>query len=135
MAMNGTDVLLMVNTGTPETPVYEVVGCQRDVTFEETTEEIDVSCKDQRAKRVLAGRYGSTISLDALYVPTDSAYQELKAAKRAGELILVAREEQEVTLETATALITSMSESFPDQGEATISIALTIDGGWQEVGS
>jgi TP901-1 family phage major tail protein len=135
MAINGSDVLLLVNTGTELVPAYEVVGCQRDVTFEETTEEIDVSCKDQREKRVLPGRYSASISLDALYVPSDDAYLALKAAKRNGELILVAREYDGATEETANALITSMSEAFPDQGEATISISLTIDGAWVEVSS
>jgi len=135
MAMNGSDVVLLVNTRTKLVPAYEIVGSQRDVSFEETTEEIDVSSKDGRAKRVIAGRYASSISLDALYVPSDTAYQALKDAKRNGELILVAREENEVTLETANALITSMSESFPDQGEATISISLTIDDVWTVVGS
>ena len=135
MAMNGTDVLLLVNTGTAAVPVYEAVGSQRDVNFDEATEEIDVSSKDSRAKRVLPGRYSANLSLDALYVPTDDAYLALQSAMRDGDLILVAREEEETTTETATALITSLSESFPDQGEATISISLTIDGEWTEVGS
>jgi len=133
MAMNGTDVLLLVNTGTPSAPSYEVVGSQRDVTFEEATEEIDVSSKDSRAKRVLPGRYSSSLSLDALYVPTNADYQALKDAMRNGTLILVAREEDGVTTETADALITGLSEAFPDQGEATISVSLTIDGFWVEL--
>jgi len=135
MAMNGTDVLLLVNTGTPSLPVYEVVGSQRDVTFEEATEEIDVSSKDSRAKRVLPGRYSSSLSLDALYVPTNADYQALKDAMRNGDLILVARQEDNVTLETADALITALSEAFPDQGEATISVSLTVDGFWTELTS
>lgn len=135
MAMNGTDVLLLVNTGTDLVPSYEAVGSQRDVSFEETTEEIDVSSKDSRQKRVLPGRYGASLTLDALYVPTNAAFVALQAANRDGELILVAKEVDNVTIETATALITSMSGSFPDQGEATISISLTIDGGWTVVGS
>lgn len=133
MAMNGTDILLQVNTGTILVPVYETVGSQRDVTFEETSEEIDVSSKDGRAKRVLAGRYGASVSLDALYVPTDAAYQSLKDAMRNGDLIKVLRQESGASLEEATALVTSLSEAGPDQGEATISISLTIDGEWAEV--
>ncbi len=66
MAENGSSVLLLVNTGTPSVPVYEAVGSQRDVSFEETTEEIDVSSKDGRAMRVLPGRYGSSLSLESL---------------------------------------------------------------------
>ena len=135
MAMNGTDVLLLVNTGTELVPSYEAVGSQRDVSFEETTEEIDVSSKDSRAKRVLPGRYGATISLDALYVPSDSAYGKLKNAMRNGTLIMVAKEVDDVTIETASALITSMSEADPDQAESTISISLTLDGEWTVVGS
>jgi TP901-1 family phage major tail protein len=135
MAMNGTDILLLVNTGTPGVPTYEVVGSQRDVTFEEADAGIDISSKDSRAARVLPGRYSATISLDALYVPTDAAYQSLKDALRAGDLIQVLRQENGVSLETATARIDSMSEAGPDQGEATVSIALTIDGEWTEVGT
>lgn len=132
MGISGSDVLLLVNTGTPDVPAYEAVGSQRDVTFDEATEEIDVSSKDSRAMRVLPGRYSASLSLDALYVWSDAGYQALRDAMRNGELILVARQEGNVTMETADALITSMSENFPDQGEATISIDLTIDGAWAE---
>jgi len=135
MAMNGTDILLLVNTGSESVPSYEAVGSQRDVSFEETTEEIDVSSKDSRAKRVLPGRYGASITLDALYVPTGAAFVALQGAMRDGELILVAKEVDNVTVETASALITSMSEAMPDQAEATISISLTLDGTWTVVGS
>lgn len=135
MAMNGSDILLLVNTGTELVPAYEAVGSQRNVSFQESTAEIDVSSKDGRAKRVLPGRYSSSLSLEALYVPTDDAYLALRSAMRDGDLILVAVENDGVTEETATALITDMSKSFPDQGEGTISIDLIIDGEWTEVSS
>ena len=135
MAMNGTDILILVNVGTPAVPVYQAVGCQRDASVEEASATIDVSCKDSRAQRVLAGRYSSTISLDALYLPDDGAYHALQDANRNGDLILVAREVQGEVFETADAKIDSMSEEYPDQGEATISIAFTLDGFWTVVGS
>ena len=135
MAMNGADILVLANTGTPLVPVYEVVGSQRDVTFEETDAGIDVSSKDSRATRVLPGRYGATISLDALYVPTDSAYQALKTAIRDGEMIKVLRQESGVSLEEATARLDSVGEAAPDQDGATISVAFTVDGVWSEVAS
>lgn len=135
MAMNGTDLLLLANTGTPTVPTYEVVGCQRDATLEETTDTIDVSCKNSRAQRVLPGRYSGTISLDALYVPTNAAYLALVDANRNGELILVARQEDGVVTETVNAKVDTISETFPDQDAATISVSLTIDGFWTEVGS
>ncbi|MFO7740826.1 MAG: phage tail tube protein [Anaerolineae bacterium] len=133
MAISGTDILLLVNTGTAEVPVYEAVGSQRDVTFDESQEEIDVSSKDSRATRVLPGRYGASLSLDALYVWSDDGYHALRDAMRDGELILVAKQDDGVTMETADALITSLSESFPDQGEGTVSIEMTVDGFWTEL--
>ncbi len=135
MGMNGTDLLILANTGTPGVPAYSIVGSQRDATLEESTDTIDISSKDSRAQRVLPGRYSATISLDALYVPSDLAYLALKNANRNGNLILVAREEAGVVTETVEAKIDSMSEALPDQGESTISISLTIDGFWNEVGS
>lgn len=135
MALNGTEVLLLANTGTPAVPVYEVVGCQRDVVFNENREEIDISSKCDEAARVLPGRYSASATLDSLYVPDNDAYDALKDALRDGDLILVARQEESVTVETADALITSLSETFPDQAEAVVSISLVIDGTWTVVGS
>lgn len=135
MAMNGADVLLYVNTGTPAAPAYEVVGSQRDVTFDESNEEIDFSSKDSRAFRGTAGRYKATVSLDALYVPDDDAYLALKAAMRNGDLILIERIEVDGVDEIADAFLTSLSEKAPDQAEATVSVSLTVDGEWTAVGT
>jgi len=135
MAMNGTDLLILANTGTPSVPVYSVVGCQRGATIDENNAEIDVSCKTSRNKRILAGRYSSTISLDGLYIPNDAAFLALKTALRDGDLILVAREEFGVVVETAYCLVTALPQSFPDQAEATITASFTVDDGWTEVGS
>ena len=85
--------------------------------------------------RELPGRYGSTMSLDALYVSDDDSFLSLQSAMRNGELILVRISEDELETEEADALITSMSESYPDVAEATISVALRIDGEWSTVGS
>lgn len=122
MSMNGTDILIWIDG--------DCVGSQRDVTLEETTGEIDVSSKDSRAMRVLPGRYGATISLDALYVPTDTAYLALQTAMRTGIFVEVVVIEEAVVLESADAIVTSLSRAGPDQGEATVSCALRIDGEW-----
>jgi len=122
MAMNGTDILIAIDG--------ETVGSQRDVSYEETTGEIDVSSKDSRAGRYLPGRYGATMSLDALYVPDDTAYLALQTAMRDGEMVEVWSMEDSVVIESADAIVTSLSRSGPDQGEATVSISLRIDGEW-----
>jgi TP901-1 family phage major tail protein len=133
--INGTDILLLVNTGPTLTPTYEVVGSQRDATFEETNDEIDVSSKEQREKRVIAGRYSCAVSFDAMYVPSDTAYQALKAAMRNGTAIMILRQQSGAALEEASAIVTGLSEAAPDQDASTVSVRLTVDDQWIEVGT
>ncbi len=135
MGMNGTDVLLLANTGTDLSPSYEIVGSQRDVTFDETNSEIDFSNKGSRAFDGAAGRYQAQVTLDALYVPTDAAMLALKTATRDGTNLKIRRQESGVDTEEADCFVTSKSDSFPDQGEATVSITLRIVGEWAAVGS
>lgn len=130
MALNGADVLLYANTGTPGVPVWTVVGSQRDVTISEDTAVIDGSSKDGRQARVQAGRYSSTLSLDAVYVPGDAAFAALKSNFRAGTLIKVRIRESGVDKEEGNMLITSLERNHPDQEESTVSIDMQLDGSY-----
>lgn len=133
MAVNGSAVMVFVNTGTVAVPVWTKLGCQRDATIDEKSDTIDVSCKDSRAQQVLAGRYSSSVSLDTLYIPDDAAYLALQAANRAGTLVGLQRQEQGVAIANALAKVDSLSESFPDQGEAVVSCSFTVDNFWVAV--
>lgn len=133
MSLNGTDILVMIDLGTPGSPALTVIGCQRDSTFEEASDSIDVSCKGSRAQRVLSGRYSVSISLDALWVQSFESYQLLKSANREGEFVTLARIEAEVITQRISAMINSMSESFPDQGESLISVSLSPNGSIENV--
>ena len=42
----GLDVLLQINTGTPESPTYTTIGGQQDASINPATDPIDVSSKD-----------------------------------------------------------------------------------------
>jgi len=124
--MNGTDILILING--------EVVGSQRDASFEETNEEIDVSSKTGgRHSHTEYGRYSATGSFDALYVPSDTAYLAIKAAVRAGTKVTVRRQEEGAALEECEAVLTSLRGEAPDQDAATISVSYTLDGEWEEV--
>jgi hypothetical protein len=70
-----------------------------------------------------------------LYVPSDSSFAALNDAMRNGTTILVAREEEDSVLETATAVVATLNSDFPDQAESTISVTLEIDDEWTVVGS
>ena len=122
--MNGADVLLYVNG--------DVVGSQTNVKFDEKTAEIDMSSKDGRAKRVIAGRYSATVTLDALYLASDTAYGALKSAMRDGTLVTIVRQDEETTHEEADAVVTSLSEAAPDQDAVKVSVDLAIDGEWAQ---
>ncbi len=135
MAINGADVLVLVNTGTEAAPNYQVIGSQRDVTFDETTDEIDVSSKESRAGRYLPGRYGATVTLDALYMPDDSGYLTLLSAMRNGEFVTVRVQEEGAQVEQANAIVTDLSRTAPDQDASTCSVTLRIDGEWQTLGT
>lgn len=125
-AINGTSILLLADVGGTPT----VVGSQRGVTFDETSDTIDVSSKESRSMRVISGRYSTTVSLEHLYVPTDLAYLALNTANRTGAFITIRRQELASDTEEASAIVTSISGDFPDQGEAVISVELQIDGDW-----
>lgn len=127
MALNGTDVLVLID-GT-------LVGSQQDSSFEDTTESIDTSSKDSRARTVIPGRYSSTVSLDALYVASDTAYIALQAAMRDGTTVTIKRQEEGSEVEQATAVITSLSAEAPDQDVATVSASFDISGEWTELGT
>ena len=133
--LNGTDVLVLVNTGTEQSPTWTPVASQRDVTFDETNAVIDFSSKDARARRVAPGRYSSTISLDALYVPDHASYAALSNAMRDGTMVQLMRSESGSNVESVPAMVSNISSSFPDQGEATIAATFDIDGTWTPVGS
>lgn len=122
MAINGTDILIWIDGN--------MVGQQRDVTIDENTAEIDASNKEQREMRVLPGRYDSSISLDGLYVPDDTAYLALQAAMRNATFVEVVVVEDGVVTESADAIVTALSRAAPDQDVATVSISLRIDGTW-----
>jgi len=126
--MNGSLLLVMLDLGTVLVPDYQVVGCQRDATFEEASDTIDNSCKSSRSMRVEPGRYSSTVTLDFLYVANRSDFLKLKNANRDGEMVILARQEDGVIVQRANAKIDSMSASFPDQAESVISSSFTVDG-------
>lgn len=133
-AMNGSDVLILVNTGTSSSPIWEAVGSQMDMTIEQTSEEIDTSNKTSgRYAEFMPGRYSSTISFDSLYVPNDVSYAVLRQSCEFGLFLKVRREYAGTAEREADAFVTSLSESFPDQAPGAVSGAMRVTGPWRAV--
>ncbi len=126
--MDGSDLMLMVDTSATETPNYVLVACQRGFTYSGSRSEIDVSCKNEDVTRVIGGRMKETLTLESLYAPSDAAYQKLMTAFLAGTKVKVAEQEEGVTKRKGYAYIISMSKAAPMDGGVTFSANLTIDG-------
>jgi len=131
--INGAQVLLGINVGTEGSPSFSLLGSQTNVGIDENVDVIDYSTKDDAARAVGGGRYSFSVTLDALFVPSSTEYAILKQRFRSREKILIRKELDGGAWEQARVLIASLSEEFPDQAPATISIGLEGDGVWEAV--
>jgi hypothetical protein len=127
--INGADVLVQIRTSTgPD--VFSDVGSQRNATFEETTDAIDKSSKLSRNAGHMPGRYRTRVTCDALFVTSDTAFAALKTAMRTGVVVRVQRKKSGSAVEYADAVVTRLSETFPDQEAATVAAEFVVDGAW-----
>jgi len=131
--INGADVLLRVNTGTYDTPAWTTVGSQTNVTFDQTTDPVDISSKNSRSRKLLGGRYSASVTLDALFVPSAADFAALQACMRDGSLMKIRRRYSGTDTEQADGIVASLSEAYPDQEGATVSCTLEISGDWAAV--
>lgn len=131
--INGADVLLRVNTGTDVSPTYETVASQRNVSFERTAGQIDVSSKDSDNEQILLGRKMYRVRLDGLWVPGSAQQAAIKSAFEDKTTVKVRRRYAGSDIEEADAYILGITESFPDQAEGTINVDIKITAGWSAV--
>lgn len=128
--VNGADVLILVDVGV-SSPSFVIAAGQRDVTFDESNNLIDISSKDTgRIEEVLMGRLTQTVTLDMLFINGDAGYLALKDASRNGTAITIRRRFQGADVEDATAFIETRSETFPDQDAGLVSLAFRLSGAW-----
>ena len=131
--VNGADVLVIVDVGA-STPNFVVAAGQRDVTFDESNNLIDISSKDTgRIEEVLMGRLTQTVTLDMLFINGDAGYNALKDASRNGTSISIRRRFQGNDIEHVTAFVETRSETFPDQDAGLVSLAFRLSGSWGAV--
>lgn len=126
-AINGSDFLLQVNTGTEAVPVWATIGSQRDSSVSRTRGTINVSSKDSMARRVKPGEYSYEVTFDHLFVPGAAEMAALRAAIKAGTLVMLREFNGGVAGRIFKGIITGQEESFPHQGEAQVSVTFTGD--------
>ncbi len=131
--VNGADVLIIVDVGI-STPNFVVAAGQRDVTFDESNNIIDISSKDTgRIEEVLVGRLTQNVTLDMLFINGDAGYLALRDASRNGTEISIRRRFQGLDIEQVTAFVETRSESFPDQDAGLVSLSFRLSGSWGTV--
>lgn len=130
MAMDGKNILVLADTGAG---VYAAVAEQTNVSWESTTNLISADSKDSDHTKWIPGKKDDTLSLEAAYVPDDTAYQAIKDAKAAGTSVILRRSESGVEVEEAEAFVSTISGEGPDNDKATISIEFQLNEDWATV--
>lgn len=129
--INGYDVGLYIEHPAASGTFILIAG-QRDVTIGATRSEIDVSSKDQPEERVLPGRLTQEITLDQLYIPTDSSFTRFVNAIRNSEQLVIQLYDRDggAAIEEATVTVLEHSLTAPDQEAAVMSARMKVDGAW-----
>jgi predicted secreted protein len=126
--INGSDILLYVNTGTESTPAWTAVGGQSGIKITETN-----GTKERKghklspngdAKEYNYDQYEWKVSLDGAYVSGETGLEALRTALRTQALIKVRVKEGDTYVSEGDALITSMDLDGPYNDDATYAIEL-----------
>lgn len=122
MAQIGDDILIYADSVS--------VGGQTGASIARNQNIVDVSSKDDLDRRVLPARRSSTVTLDALYVETDTGLDALRDAVEDGDSVSIKMYNDGVLKRTATGYVASVNEDFPSNAPCTVSITIEIDNNW-----
>ena len=121
VAAIGKDFLVYVNTGTVGTPVWTIVGGQRDTGIKQSADSIDTSTKSSGSwKYHVAGMRGWSFDLSGTVVLGDTGYQALKQAFRSGQQVNIKFLYPDGTFQTGWGTLSSFDITAPQKGEATL---------------
>jgi len=132
-AVNGSTVVLQVRTTTgPD--VYVTVGGQRGLSVARERNAIETSAKGDGDKTFIAGRRGSSLSMDGIVIASDVGRAALIAAHegdgvgrlRRGAIGAEAAKQCDI-------VITGIDEDFPDDEESTWTVEYQVNGAWTAV--
>ena len=123
----GKDYLLYINTGTPTTPTWTLIGGQRAGTLNRKAEVIDASNKTTGGwKQSLPGLLSWSIALDGLVLLQDLGIQALEVAFNAAQQVEVQFVYPDNTYRTGWASITELS--IDNQYNQAATLKGTLDG-------
>lgn len=121
----GIDVLLKVNTGTEQSPVWTTVAMQRGAKLNRSAETIEASYKGSGAwKTYLTGFKEWSVECDGLYVLGATEFKKLEDAFANGTPIEIEFVDSNNKGWKGSALITEFPIDAPYDGELTYSVTL-----------
>jgi len=131
--INGSDVLVHVNTGTVLVPVWKPVAHQTSCSISnssQTKERVQKSTGLWKGKKIIG--LGTTIKCDALAsYDTDGGYDVLLALWKAGAEVMIKYDGSAVAgkkYEQGNFVITSLERNDPAQEDSTMSISFENSG-------
>lgn len=130
MAMDGKQILVLADEGSG---TYTAVAEQTSLSWENTVNLIEAGSKEDGHTKWIPGKKDGTVTLEAAYVPDDTAYQALKTAYQDSVSVILRRSENGTEVEEAEAWVSTMSGEAPDNERATISIEFQLNESWTEV--
>lgn len=132
-AIDGAQVLVIVNMGDDTTPDWQPVAEQTNLSIENTRNLIEATSKESDHTKWIYGKKDGTTSLEKLYVPNDSAFMAIEDAQKNGETVILRRTEDGENIEEAEALVETISKEFPDNDASTCTADFQLDEDWHEV--
>ena len=128
----GAEVVIKVENP-PGSGIFVYLSGQTNAAFQAQAAEIDASSKDSTESVYLPGRFNQTLTLDALYIPGLPEFIVLRTAQRNRQVVKIRRAELGSDTEECDAVITSMSETFPDNAASTINVQFRVASPWAGV--
>jgi len=131
MAVNGNTIIVSVDA--------KEIGSQRGASFESAAEMLDISDKTSNDAKFLPGKNTETVSCSAFYVVADASQLALRTKYESGGTVDLIWFEGSTdgtddspasNLRTATAYVSSLSVSAPEQGPAETEVSFQVTGGW-----
>lgn len=131
MAIKGKGVLIKVNTGTNENPVYTTVAGQKGATLNQSRETLEATTKDNDYKEFLAGYGEWSIEAEGLLQLEDEGFSKLEEAFNSGELVQVQFAMPSGDIYEGMAVITDLPIEAPY--DDLVSYSCTLQGSGQLV--
>lgn len=131
---NGTTIVATIRTGNGQPNVYTALGGQTNISWDETSGEIDTSSKGDAGNfQAISGQNKTVLNLTNFIIPSDAAFAEIQNRIRTRQPIFVRRQFKGVDQEQAIAFVTSLTRTGAVEEAVTADISMTLQGGWQPV--